>query len=780
MPNLKHLLTFFIITLITLSFLIFQDGFWLYVDSAWYPTSLERYKQHIIFSLNSFSNVTYFWYDSSALLWTRLLQTSFKILPQSLYYFIFFLCSFFSAFYLLKIFFKNNASFYWALFFTFNPVSIYLLQQVGYLYSYFSLNLVLLGIYFYLKSWKFFSLLLFALWVLLFPAYGRILWIYGTFLLLLWLFYRKEIFSALKTKKIRSYILIGTALGVSLPFFISFIYPYFSWEKEYFVWMTNFVSQAEWWWKSLYRNNQSLPFIQAFYPQEIQQNFSGAWNKTFIYKGFSILFFIWIIFSFLLIQIKQTGKKLWIYLFWVLLVSILIIAGWKFFSQELFHAIVYNYYPFIVNNTRWMFLLLVPIYAFILSYLYTKSIWKQKNVIKISLIVYILIVIFPLIPISQNVKTKLVNIAPNYYNLLQTKDETLGSSIILPQTTLFLEWNPYHIKLNNNVNYKNTFHNNSRSVTSKQISLWKNLNAFNETDLNTHAIFNLKNILVFKNIINTSNKTFNWYSWEWLKEKSNKYLEWLKDNNFYKLEKETPEYSVFWDKYNNSYEFFIYSPKTIIENIKPKSLSSTTLSILNRPILIDSTAFNKPDKVEWFELAEENRNIRIDYKRSNKNSTKYYLKISNVDTTKDFLVQLNQTFWVNWKLKWINENDFKQHSCIENYQYFSITNNSFCYINDHYYESLNDYKYLKNKSVKEDNHFEGNFIWNSWLIETDDLREEDKWKNELYAIIIYEKQLWYIWSILITFSVLSLIALSSITQFCFYKWKRQKKSLAKT
>lgn len=769
----KKTLTLISITIIALSFLFLQDWFWLYVDSAGYPISFERYTQLLSATLNSFSNVTYFWHDSSSQLWPRYLQTLFKVLPQSLYYLIFFFGSFFSAFYLLKIFFDKNASFYWALFFTFNPVSIYLLQQVWYLYSYFSLNLVLLGIYFYLKSWKCIPLLLFSIWVLLFPAYGRILGIYWTFLLLLWLLYRREILKAFEVKKTRSFILIYLAIIVSLPFLVSFIYPYFSWEKEYFTWMANFVSQAEWWGKSLYKNNQSLPFIQAFYPQEIQQNFSGDWNNSFIYKLYSTLFFIWIIFSFLLIQLKQTGKRLWTFLFWILLVSILIIAWWKFFSEELFHAIVYNYYPFIVNNTRWMFLIVVPIYAFIISYLYMKSSAKQKSIFKSIIILYILIIVFPLTPISQNAKTKLVDLAPEYYELLQEKKEILGSSVILPQRTLLLDWNPYHIKINNNINFTEMFQSDSRRVNNKQSSLYKSINDLDINYISNFNILNLKNILIFKDIVNISNSTFNWYNWEWLKEKSELDYQKLLNSYSYEASEDTQKYAIFWPVNKSSFEFFIYSPKTIL-NYDLEDFATEQINLESKAIIVDPYSFQKPDIMDSLQISETNQSVKIDYKISNVNTTKHVLKISNVDISNSFLLQMNQTFSTNWKLKWITENDYNSYVCSWAIQDFTITDNSFCHYSDWYLWSLSNYKYINKKEIAEKNHFEWNFVWNAWLINPEDIISSDN--NVLYAVIVYEKQFWYIVSVVVSIStILLLILLTSIQIITLWISKKNEK-----
>jgi len=761
-----------LILVIGLSFLLFEKGLWLYVDSAWYPLNLERYSQILVSSLNSFSNVSYFWYDSSAQLWPRFLQTLFKILPQPIYYLVFFVWSFFSAFYVLKIFFDRNASFYWALFFAFNPVSLYFLQQVGYLYSYFSINLVLLGIYYYSKSGKVFPLLLFALWVITFPAYGRIIWIYGSFLLLLGLFYWKEIFYIFKKNKYRSFILVFSSIIVSLPFFMGIIYPFLSWEKEYFIWMTNFVSQAEWWWRSLYNSNIWTPFIEAFYPKEIQQSFAQSWNHNIIFKLVSILFFIWIIFLFTLNLWKTKKDNLSIYLLAILFLTIVVIAGAKFFSPELFHAIVYEYYPFIVNNTRWMYMILVPIYGYMIASIFNNLAKKNTPKFWCLILFYICIVIFPLTPLSQNPKTQVINLDMAYYEILQERYNVLWSTIILPQTTLYLDWNPYHIKLNNNVNFKTPFNRDIRRVNNKQSDLSKQINQLNQVNKQNYQILNLKNIIVFKDIIDTSNSTFNWYNWEWLKEKSDEYYRRLVASEFYTPVVDNELYAIFESKNQDIFEFSLYSPSNILK-IDATDIEKSIVDIYSKPIIIDSSSFNLPDTINGFTIPESNTDIKIEYKISDKNTTKFLFKAENVDTTRSFLLQLNQTFSKNWKIKWIDKELYDSYTCDNDFRFFTVTNNSTCMYSDGYLWTLKDYIFRKYKSVQESHHFEWNFVWNAWSIIPDDINPSDIWKDALYWVIIYEKQFLYILSIVISIWFIILLVLFSIIQL-FSQYLRKK------
>ena len=777
--NIQRIFILITFIFLTLSFLIFQSGFWLYVDSAWWPMDIDRYKQLLQYWLHSFSNITYFGFDGSTIQSSRLLQTFTKILPMELFYVFFFLGSFLSSYYVLCISFSKKASFYWALLFTFNPVSLYFLKQVWYTYSYFSLPLIILSVYYLLKT----NRLVFVFWltigVYLFSSYTRLTWIYWLFLLILSWYYYKNIFHAIKTRPLRFVSVSTIVIVINFPFIFSILFPYLNGDKAYFSWLWNYANSFDSYQQYFYNRIKSEPFIESFYVKEIVNEFWSSWQKWIIFVWVSLILIFANIFSFALRKDKDYKKNaLTTFLLWLLFLTIFIKAWAEFMPEALFSWIAYTYFPFIANNTLWLYLLYIPI----LVYIFTNNLdyYSSRNKAQFFIlwwIAYVFISIFPLLPFHNNAKTQLVDIysmPQDYIDTLYTKNTLHESTVFFPHETLYLEWNPYHIKLHNNVNYELLFHWDIRSVNQKQQTLkdvtYDILN-YENTNL---SLFNLKSIFVFKNIVNIPNGTFDWYLWEELKEKSEyQYQKFLNNRNYMAIN-DNESFTNFQVKNAENFEYFIYSPQTII-NSEIDTFFDEEIDINSRPVVIDSESFKKPEKIDFLEVPESNQNIKIDYKRSTINPTKYYLKLSNVDTSDDFLVQLNQTFWMSWKLKWIDEEDFRQYNYKENYEFFPITNNSFCYTEwDWYLDSLWDYKYLPLKEVKDDNHFEGNFVGNTWLVEPDDIRQEDIWKDELYAVIIYEKQLWYIWSIVISLGTLWLLIILSIIQE-FYLYRKSKK-----
>lgn len=104
-------------------------------------------------------------------------------------------------------------------------------------------------------------------------------------------------------------------------------------------------------------------------------------------------------------------------------------------------------------------------------------------------------------------------------------------------------------------------------------------------------------------------------------------------------------------------------------------------------------------------IPQENSNIFIQYKQSNLQPTKIYTKITNFDSRKPFLIQLNQTFGMSWKIKWVDKSYFDEKPCVAPYHDFPITQNSVCEYNAKLMD-LEDIRLLNKPQVNEKKHFE--------------------------------------------------------------------------
>jgi len=284
-------------------------------------------------------------------------------------------------------------------------------------------------------------------------------------------------------------------------------------------------------------------------------------------------------------------------------------------------------------------------------------------------------------------------------------------------------------------------------------------------------MLNLQDIFVFRDVENVVAGKYDYYNKTNIESKAAKIQEKIKTNKDLHIKYNSPEltkYGIKWE-----YDYFIYSPQKIVKK-EISDFMNSRIDIYTPSLIIDENSFNKPTGIENVSLDDD---IRIDYKIDKNNPTLYYLKISGISEKKSFIVHMNQTFWNSWKLKWIDESTFKKNKCTSDYIYSDINNNSNCEYNSWSSFWINYYSFLWKEQVSNENHFEGNFIWNTWLIENDNLREQDKNKNEVYAVIIYEKQFWYILTIFTAAWIMWLLILLALIQIFSNqkKWIELKK-----
>ena len=218
---------------------------------------------------------------------------------------------------------------------------------------------------------------------------------------------------------------------------------------------------------------------------------------------------------------------------------------------------------------------------------------------------------------------------------------------------------------------------------------------------------------------------------------NNQLLEAVKNENF-------SHYSY---KAKDLYDFFIYSPLTFQRKDSENILDDLT-DIQNRPVFSDH------------ELSI-GQSPHIEYKIDIFNPTKYYLKI-NLQDKSPFVIQFNQAFNKNWKIKWLDEYEYDNQNCINKAQ-FPITDNTRCQ-----HEGLildpRDINFLKGPILSEENHLRTNILGNGWLVELDKIPESFKKDSSLYAVIIYTKQIYYTYTIIIAGTAFIILLLLSIIQ----------------
>lgn len=781
MIKLKKIIKIIFIIVCLLWFWYFTKSYyWLYVDNSLYPLTSTRYYNLINGFFYTISNWTFFWYDNTSIQSSRFLGHLLLCLPMFCLFFLFFTVNFISSFLLLKQFFSKKSSIFWALIYSFNPVSLLFLNLTWFIFAYTSLTIILLSVYYIINSKRYIFIIILLLWLIFLTSYTRLLWIYFVFLVLIWLFYYKEIFKFLQGNKWFSlFVIISTILLLS-PFVFANIYPYIvDWEREYFSWVGNYASTWLSWWEGMYNSILYQPFYEKIILSELTSNFAKSFQKNIFFILISIIFiFGTFIYSFFIKKHKyNTFHK---YLSVIFIFIIFIVVWPHFLSKDIFIDIAYKYFPFIANNTNWLYVVIIPIVSFVFAY----AIDGSKNIVVKNLLyilgsLYLFVSVFPFLNFSNNEKLTIMRLKDfpnNYVATFHVKQKEIKAALFLPDSNLYFQWSPYHLSLTNNNYYQSIFSSNSRLVNTKQANLYSTLQAVKSSDLliNT-ALFNLKNIFVFKDVKNAKEWQFDFFPIRDYEAEAKEYYEKLSSNESLYIKQDNENFAQFGLKDDDKYEYFLYSPGKIEKYTMEEFFSTgNTIDIYQKPVNIDPDSFNKSAEIDAFQIPEENKNIKITYKKSNFQPTKIYLKIRQVDVNKNFLVQLNQTFGMSWKLKWITKEEFEEKQCIDEYREYDITQNKYCNYKAQILDTP-DTKYLHREQVPNSQHFEWNFVGNTWLIKPENIPEDMKSQDELYAVIIYEKQIWYNYTLIvsgITLIILLFLTLFQETQKFFSKKKK--------
>lgn len=751
---------------ITLSFLIFQKGIWNYLDAFWL-NDVNNIINIIKDSINIWSSNTYFGYDNSLnaffrsfLAWYSyiLVHTFWVEWWQVVYYWIYFLLIFiFSSNFFWKIYRdEKNLVFFIGLLATFNPLTIWLMNTSTAIYSLPWFFILINSLYNFFKSkMKFLDILWICIWLWFMMTYGRLLIIF----LIITFIYSLLIF--LKERK-----KIQASKSISLWIFIFFIFSpllYLLWHQKtidskytntlfnYFQSNANFSNEFQTWLKFNYIWFEKLIF--KFHSSNLFQT-----DNIIINTSFAIIIFTFIFTFFIKVKEKSHFFHQAIMIFFLLFLWIQFIY---ILPASLFSFIVYKSMFLAWNLYWWKFLtffMFLFIVAEVLNYYKIKN---TKRYFYLLIFFFILLSIFPTTLFIKNFKIQKIDYSNlwEYYWFSMWKNKlTLEWTMFYPENEAIF-WNqPYPVKYNYNSNLP-VFSDNKRLVNDKQ-SYLKNV-IFDSKYLSSNiSLFNTKNIFLFKNL-KINNYGVEWYSTDNENVKNEEIYNYLSGMKDFYIKQDNKSFAQFWLKDDYKYEFFLYAPGTIERNYIDTFFSGSVMQMKKKPVNIDPGSFHKPSSIDTFTIPKENQNIIVTYKKSILQPTKIYAEFRNIDYTKAFLIQLNQTFGMSWKVKWITKEQFDEKKCVDEYQKFAITQNAYCNYKAQILD-IRDTKYLKGNSVPESQHFEGNFVWNTWLVNPDDISESMRNQNKLYAVIIYEKQIWYNWGLLIsgmTFLLLCIITM---------------------
>lgn len=410
------------------------------------------------------------------------------------------------------------------------------------------------------------------------------------------------------------------------------------------------------------------------------------------------------------------------------------------------YKILIRVFPFLTNEPFWGFYVMaVPIIILVgivmrerMKYLY------------IYTIIFVLFATFPLLNLSdfQLQKFDLAKVPNSYYEyFIKTNDGVAESTHFIPGVCWRAEYMDQE-KIptfcpNYGLRFVSVLLGDPRLASGDTFDFSKKLKDTTSVG-NLRVIYNLKNIIVANDIVKTkgpgpltgdkelqivkdAKKSFD----------TNILLNVIKNNNF----------NHYYFENKNQYDFTLYSPKTVVyKNIE--DITDNSLDINQVPVVLK--------KEHVINISPNLQAAKIFYKISSSNPTRYDVRISGIDQSKPFIIQLNQAYGQAWKIIFVDKNTFNKNPCIGEVKKFTITNNQMCRYDNGFFD-LNSLNLMNGSEIKNDNHFAGNFLGNGWLIQNKDIPVALRGNNNLYVVIIYSKQIYYTYTILI--SGISLIAL---------------------
>ena len=718
----------FVSLLLLVNFFLLRPGFWFYQDAGFWPKTNHEAMALFLQQFHIFTNLGYYMGSDQGLLsFTRILPVGFTtfvfyILKQNNSQIVFTFTGYilsFASFYLFSgIFFKEKRLRYiMSLVYVFNPLS-YTLQ--GYVFYNATVPLFIYSFYKYFFNKegfraKYLLLNIFAsfIWVSYIRFVQGYSFIIFPYLIYLTLRNRREI----RLNKI--VIFLFSYLLIFAPVIFAFI------------------SQL------LERSDTAFNYGNLFGNYIIKNKMYDAFNmfqsvgaKLYEGKWWSTLGLI--VFAYMIYLITTFSKKkhsvLYLLNLSLILIGITMYGLGNIFGDTIYLQVI-HFLPFIINGPYWaMYILGVP-YVILIGLL-TKDRIKHLYIFTFFLIV---LATFPLLNLFDFQLQKYnIDSVPTAY-----KTYFITSYTSIPEASYYFLRDCWRAEFMNEANvptfcinyghhYPPIIFDNPRVVSGNTNDISQFLYATTHIN-NLRITHNLKNIFVPNDMVKTKGpgpitetKEIEMAKNANLEFEENKLLSADNNQNFSNY--------VFVDK--DKYDFLIYSPKTIIFSQDFNILTGDTLDMNTRPVILPKNSLQIPDAIS--------NNVKIEYKISPLEPYKYYLHVTNIDNVNSFLIQFNQKYSPIWQMKLISKAYYDEKSCISDWKTFTITNNSYCQYQNSFLD-LGNVALLKKRNVSELKHFQGNFFSNTWVVSPQDSQGE----NELYLVIIYAKQIYYIYTILI-------------------------------
>lgn len=779
----KHKVRVFaILTFMCLFFLISQSWVRAYLDASYQFSVANNFRWFLntLFNISGYNYV--FAGDRTQLIAWRYIQIAVELLSKTIFgfkwgaivlYASYFCINFFSSKHIITKFVDEKYAFMWALIYTFNPLSIYMLNEVWFLYVYSAIPILLAGffMYFYEQDNKLLWLFLCWLGTIFLTSYTRFMLIYIIFLSILALFYYREVWQLWIKQTTKCIMFVLALFFMNLPFIFSVIYPIFSGEHKYFSGVSNYTKAFEWIWSYAYHAAKEEPFSKVLVPLEPTWNFGYLLRESSVFIYFSFLYFSAIVFFLLYKQGHMSARDKR-----YLSVSVVVVFLWAFFrllphyfSENTFVYITYHVFPFLANNSAFSYRLVLAGLS-MLTPLSLHYAWpKVSKIISLWGILYCLGVASTLFFFRHNQKLHTVDISEAnpiytiYHGNHDASTIPLRWSILYPNNYLLFDRAPYPVPIGSIPWLLYAVETNERTTPAKQMNFWRYITQLSGTEeyLSNLAVLNISSFLVMNRIVNSiADVDFDFYNSGDYAGQATTASNLLLYNTWVKPGSSTPLYTRFDSKNIEYFSFSLYLPASIIFLSWYDEILQTGLDLSHIPVIIDNDAYNKPWYINSGYTIVYNSGQNISVKTSYINQFSYYVKLSHIFSGQDIFLQLNKTFGVEWRIKHSNKSMYDAIWCDLDH-YYPISKNTLCYI-DQIFPSLSNFRdALTSISYDDSAHFQSNILGNAWIIQH---VQTDKDGN-LYILITNDKQYLFIISEFIAIIVLSLILLGGLFFF---------------
>ena len=712
----------FLALLLVSNLFLLKSGLWMHQDASyWYRTPVESL--HALYAqLLTFSNFDYYsGFDSGMLSYSKIITASysfvlFKYFGSSLSQILFILSGYifsFISFYLFSgIFEKERGRRYLlSLLYAFNPLS-FSLQGFSIIMA--GIPLFIFSFHAYLtnkeKIAKFLFLNILSLFIVI--VYIRFVEIALIVILAFCLYLFRKEWHLLFRKRVP--ILLITYVLMFMPSIFSFISQRIENSDTVFYYGALFKESAA-----------SVSMANAF---NLMQSFDLVLYDNIPYALCGIFMFVLL----LLLLVKQNSAKktsLQLFLISLSLLGISLYGLYNITGSHIYPVIL-KLFPFITNAPVWaLYISLIPLL------LLSNLLIVRRKIYTFVVFIYLAIAISPLLNL-QDMKLQKFDMSqlPTAY-----KSSFLVNSFGFPEATSYIPgicWRAEYMNgrniptqcINSGIFYRPISYDNPRFISGEEFNLSKKL--LSATNLgNLRITHNLKNVILAKDIVVKKGP-----GGPLTGEKDIQRITEIKkiiarDNNLNRQENVNFSHYSFLEKDN--YDFFLYAP---LKLVRGQDIFGESVNIHERPVFTD-------------EKMSIGQSPEVEYKASPLNGTKIFLKVKLADTS-PFVLQLNQSFNRNWHLRWITKGEFEKEKCINENSY-SITNNKRCQISIPPM-SIGDGTYLLRQSLSENAHFKSNLLNNMWYIMPDKYADSVYDNDYLYAVITYDKQIYFSWMIVIS------------------------------